>query len=160
MTEDKTGTICYNMRQTRNVRKECDEMKKFTACVLLLAMVLSLTACGGTDLSQIKIPEWTSKKYTEEDVTSAMEVAVKFFDKEFSGCTMLSIAYPGDKKSAQLAGTTYDRKWDEVIVLLSSFDVDATGNNGSLNPSSTYHNYQWILGRKNSGKWKLLDNGY
>ncbi len=134
-------------------------MKKFAACILLLTMLLSLTACGGTDFGQIEIPEWTSQKYTEEDVTDAIKVALKYFDKEFSGCTMLSITYPGDKRCEQIVGSSYQR-WDDVIVLLSSFDVDATGSDGSLNPSSTYHNYQWILGRKNNGKWKLIDNGY
>ena len=49
---------------------------------------------------------------------------------------------------------------DEVIVLLSSFDVDSSGGDGSLNPNSTYDNWSWILVRTSGGKWKHVDHGY
>ena len=49
---------------------------------------------------------------------------------------------------------------DEVIVLLSSFDVDSSGGDGSLNPNSTYNNWNWILVRTKGGKWQHIDHGY
>ncbi len=49
---------------------------------------------------------------------------------------------------------------DEVIVLISSFDVDASGGDGSLIPNSTYNNWYWILVRDNGGKWRHADHGY
>ena len=43
-------------------------------------------------------------------------------------------------------------------MLTSSFEV---GENGpvTLNPNSTYRNWQWILTRS-GGIWKLRDSGY
>jgi len=49
---------------------------------------------------------------------------------------------------------------DEVIVLLSSFDVDVSGGDGSLNPNSSYHNWMWIMVRSGNGPWTHADHGY
>ena len=58
----------------------------------------------------------------------------------------------GEKMAAKYA--------DEVIVLISSFDVDSSGGDGSLNPNSTYTRWSWILVRNKNGKWKHVDHGY
>ena len=49
---------------------------------------------------------------------------------------------------------------DEVIVLVSSFDVGKSGGDGSLNPDSTYTKWKWILVRNKSGSWRHVDHGY
>ena len=49
---------------------------------------------------------------------------------------------------------------DEVIVFISSFDVDSSGGDGSLNPNSTYNDWKWILVRTNGGQWQHVDHGY
>ena len=46
------------------------------------------------------------------------------------------------------------------MVLLSSFDVDSSGGDGSLNPNSTYDNWMWILVRSKNEEWKHVDHGY
>lgn len=46
------------------------------------------------------------------------------------------------------------------IALLSSFDVDSSGGDGSLNPNSTYNDWKWILVRTNGGQWQHVDHGY
>ncbi|NRT63569.1 hypothetical protein B0P06_000187 [Clostridium saccharoperbutylacetonicum] len=52
-------------------------------------------------------------------------------------------------------------KTENVIVLLSNFDVDSSGGDGSLNPNSTYDNYNWILIRDSkTDSWKVDDRGY
>ena len=38
---------------------------------------------------------------------------------------------------------------DEAIVLTSTFDVDGSGGDGSLNPNSTYKDWIWLLVRNN-----------
>lgn len=43
---------------------------------------------------------------------------------------------------------------------VSSFDVDSSGGDGSLNPNSTYNDWKWILVRTNGGKWQHVDHGY
>ena len=40
---------------------------------------------------------------------------------------------------------------DEVIVLLSSFDVDSSGGDGSLIQNSTYNDWRWIFNIKKGG---------
>lgn len=47
-----------------------------------------------------------------------------------------------------------------MLVLLSSFDVDASGGDGSLNPNSSYEGWAWILVRSKAGQWKHVDHGY
>ena len=34
------------------------------------------------------------------------------------------------------------------------------GGDGSLNPNSTYDNWDWIMGEKHGGKWEHIDHGY
>ena len=49
---------------------------------------------------------------------------------------------------------------DEVLVFTSTFDVDESGGDGSLNPNDTYKNWKWILVRTNGGEWEHVDHGY
>lgn len=53
-----------------------------------------------------------------------------------------------------------ERQIHHDIVLLSSFDVDSSGGDGSLNPNSTYSDWKWILVRTDGGKWQHVDHGY
>ncbi len=47
------------------------------------------------------------------------------------------------------------------MVLLSNFKVGPSGGNGSLEPNSTYTEWQWILIRDNtSDNWLVKDWGY
>ena len=49
---------------------------------------------------------------------------------------------------------------EEAIILVSTFEVDASGGDGSLNPNSTYTGWQWILVRSANGAWEHRDHGY
>lgn len=134
-------------------------MKRIISVLLCAIMVFSLTACGG-NISNVVILEWESEVYTENDIESAIEVATDYFKKEFSGCTLTSITYAGDERTSDHVDWATRNNTDEVIVLISSFDVDETGGDGSLNPNSTYDNWMWILVRTNGGRWKHVDHGY
>ena len=46
------------------------------------------------------------------------------------------------------------------MVLLSTFDVDSSGGDGSLIPNGTYENWQWVLGRNAGGEWEHRTRGY
>ena len=48
----------------------------------------------------------------------------------------------------------------EAIVLKSTFNVDETAGDGSLNPNSTYENFSWLLIRNQQGEWQEVDHGY
>lgn len=134
-------------------------MKKYIAMILINLFVVSLMACGGT-VSEAEIIECQSEIYSDEDIQNAIEAAKNYFKKEFSGCTLTEIGYAGDESSMDYTEWAERNDADEVIVLVSSFDVDSSGGDGSLNPNSTYSNWKWILVRSNGGKWRHVDHGY
>ena len=83
-----------------------------------------------------------------------------YFEKNFEGCTLTEITYLGDDKLDDWQEFAERNNADDVMVLVSSFNVDASGGDGSLNPNSTYTNWKWILVRTNGGKWEHVDHGY
>ena len=58
-------------------------------------------------------------------------------------------------------GSENNVKSENVIVLISEFDVDDSGDNPVLNPGETYIDYNFILIRddKNSD-WRIDDCGF
>ena len=98
--------------------------------------------------------------YSQKEINSAIDVIKKEFKRDWKGCTLKEIHYAGDKVSKEHQEFAERYNADEVIVLVSTFDVDESGGDGSLNPNSTYTDWNWILVRKNGGKWKHVDHGY
>lgn len=134
-------------------------MKKIFCLMGLLALLL--TGCGrGGNASEVQVITGESEIYTQREIENAMETAMDYFRKEFDGCTMTKIEYNEGKSGG--AAEEWARQYgaDEGIVLYSSFDVDASGGDGSLNPNSTYNNWQWVLTRDRGGKWVLRTWGY
>ena len=84
----------------------------------------------------------------------------KEFKSDWKGCTLKEIYYAGDKHIKLYQDWAERNNADEVIVLLSSFDVDSSGGDGSLNLNSTYDGWNWILVRTNDGEWVHVDHGY
>ena len=101
-----------------------------------------------------------SELYSEGEIASAIAVIENEFEAEWSGCTLTEIYYAGDITCRKYQEWADRYGADEVIVLLSSFDVDASGGDGSLNPNQTYKNWNWILVRANDGEWQHVDHGY
>ena len=135
-------------------------MRKIAFLLSLLTLLLTLCACGG-DVSSVSITiPSDSAVYSAEEIEDAIDVAVNYFKKEFDGCTLTDITYAGDETSADFAEWAQRIDGDDVIVLISSFDVGDSGGDGSLNPNSTYTKWMWILARKEGGKWQHVDHGY
>ena len=135
--------------------------KRFLAILLCLVLSLSLCACGG-NVKNVQIESVSSEIYSEKDIDAAIRVIVREFDRSWKGCTLTSIAYAGDEKT-QRESSYYLDKYDdasELIVLTSSFEVDGSGGDGSLNPNSTYNAWSWILVRSPGGSWRHIDHGY
>ena len=112
-------------------------------------------------------PELSDKikeKVKEIDVTkyrdSMSPLIKKEFKSDWKGCTLTEIYYAGDDCSKDHQDWADRNNAEEVIVLLSSFDVDSSGGDGSLNPDSTYDDWMWILVRTNGGQWQHVDHGY
>lgn len=136
-----------------------NHIKKIAYPILCILLALVLSACGGK-VKEANTHEVSSELYSEEDIRAAIDTIKKEFERGWDGCTLTEIYYAGDESSKAHQDWADRNEADEVIVLLSSFDVDSSGGNGSLNPNSTYENWNWILVRTNGGAWKHVDHGY
>ncbi len=134
-------------------------MKKIVCTMLGILLVFSLSACGG-NVRGVKTHHVDSEMYSQDDINSAIDTIKKEFKSDWKGCTLTEIYYAGDDCSKDHQDWADRNNADEVIVLLSSFDVDSSGADGSLNPNSTYDNWNWILVRTNGGQWQHADHGY
>ena len=134
-------------------------MKKIVCIILCSLLVFRLSACGG-DISRVNTHNVNSEIYSQEDINAAIDTIKKEFMMNWGGCTLTEIYYAGDDSSKDHQDWADRNNADEVIVLLSSFDVDSSGGDGSLNPNSTYSDWSWILVRTNGGKWQHVDHGY
>ena len=134
-------------------------MKKLYSALICILLVLCLNACGGK-ISEAEIQNVESDLFSQEDITSAINVITKEFKRNWKGCTLKEVYYAGDDRSIAHQDWAERNNADEVIVLLSSFDVDSSGGDGSLNPNSTYNVWNWILVRANGGRWQHVDHGY
>lgn len=134
-------------------------MKKLIALVLALICVIGLVACGG-NVKNVKITDYSSEIYSDAEIENAIDVAINYVKKNFEGCTLTEITYLGDDKLDNWQEFAERNNADDVMVLVSSFNVGASGGDGSLNPNSTYTNWKWILVRTNGGKWEHVDHGY
>lgn len=135
----------------------------FAAGILLVAAVALLVFMrqGGGDTSHVNRVIGDSDLYTEREIEKMMDIVEKKFRRDFSGCTLTELVY--DETSF---GNQHSQAWaeqyeaDRIVVITSSFEVDGSGGDGSLNPNSTYRNWEWILSQTGGGAWKLRDWGY
>lgn len=134
-------------------------MKKLFCLLCVFTIALCFCSCGG-NIKSVKTHEVESKLYSQDEIRSAIAVIEREFKANWNGCTLKEIYYAGDDVSTDYQDWADRNNADDVIVLLSSFDVDSSGCDGSLNPNSTYGGWNWILVRNDGGKWKHVDHGY
>ena len=134
-------------------------MKKLLTGLLLCIAILSCTACGG-DIDEVGILEVESEIYTAAEIGDGIDVTLEYFKKNFDGCKLRELQYIGDEKNNDYLDFATRNGADEVLVFTSTFDVDESGGDGSLNPNDTYRNWKWILVRTNGGEWEHVDHGY
>lgn len=143
-------------------------MKKILAFIFFMLIMFSLIALkqvGKTDSVSVNIEK--SNKFSEVEINNAISCVKNKF-KGFKGCTLKDLWYDEEKSNEFIKGylsngrgSVNGVKSENVIVLLSNFDVDSSGGDGSLNPNSTYSNWNWILIRDSkTGKWRVDDWGY
>lgn len=135
-------------------------MKKYIGVLFVFILVFHLCACGGGAENDYITNEVVSEIYSDDEIKAAIATITKEFRKKWSGCTLTEISYGGDEMSKEHQDWATRNSADEAIVLISSFDVDSSGGDGSLNPNSTYDNWMWILVRSDEGEWKHVDHGY
>ena len=135
-------------------------MKRYSKILAALLAVLVLCGCAKGNVDNVSRTIGDSVLYTDAEIGRAMDVETDFFKKNFQGCTLTEIVY--DEAFSVKRGALEAQQFgaEEAIVLLSSFDVDASGGEGNLEPNSTYTRYQWTLTRSKGGKWILQTWGY
>ena len=154
--------ITGNKNETRlkiGIRRGEPSMKRIAAICLFLIIAFSLCACGG-NVKNVQTHEVPSDIYSQTDIDSAIAVIKEEFKANWKGCTLTEIYYAGDDISKSYQDLADRNNADEAIVLLSSFYVDSSGGDGSLDPNSTYSDWNWILVRSDKGTWKHVDHGY
>lgn len=142
-------------------------MKKIVIYLSMILMIFSLAGCNQNNKpTDIKVDIGESTKFSKEEIDNAVDCLKRSFD--FEACTLTKIYYNEEISNTAVEdylqfgnGSVNKVKAENVIVLLSDFDVDNSGNNPVLNPGETYTNYNWILIRddKNSD-WKVDDCGF
>lgn len=133
------------------------KIRFFLVCLLALL----LTACGGGNVDQVEVAAWEdSALYSDEDITDAMDVVIAFFRKEYRGCTLTQISYPGDNTPEDFGECARDWGLDEVIILYTSFTVGEDAADGGWAPGDTYTRWKWYLGRSTGGRWEIKNSGY
>ena len=142
-------------------------MKKIVIYLSMILMIFSLVGCNQNNKStNIKLDIGESTKFSKEEIDNAVDCLKRSFD--FEACTLTKIYYNEEISNTAVEdylqfgnGSVNKVKAENVIVLLSDFDVDNSGNNPVLNPGETYTNYNWILIKddKNSD-WKVDDCGF
>lgn len=133
-------------------------MKRILPVLICLTLAFHMCTRGG-DTTNVKTHEVASEVYTQEDIASAIETITEEFNNKWNGCTLTEIYYAGDDTSRGHQDWADRNNADEVMVLLSSFDVDSSGKDG-LEPNSTYDGWNWILVRTEGGDWQHVDHGY
>ncbi len=130
-------------------------MKKTIACIVLLGLLLSLSACSGA----VSIGPFSSLIFNADDYEAATQEVMNYF-KNFEGCTLKKIDYAGDdavRAEAEARGLAPE----QVMVLTSAFTTDGTDRHNGLEPNHTYENYKWILTRASTvDLWEHTDHGY
>lgn len=143
-------------------------MKKVIFFLSLILVVFSLGACkqaGKINNAVVSIGK--HDKFNNDEIKDAMNGVKKKF-KDFEGCNLTKLWYDEEKANYFVEGYLKNGRGKEnsvkaenVIVLLSNFDVDSSGGDGSLNPNYTYSNWNWVLIRDDkAGNWKIDDWGY
>lgn len=143
-------------------------MKKKTVTLAALAVLaLALLAAGlvgrgrGGDVSQVQTSDAEpSEIYLDAEIEDAYQTVKAYFRRGFSGCTLTRLYYPGDGYAAECEEWAGQYGAEKAIVLLSSFEVDPSGGDGSLEPGATYDNWAWVLVRDSGGSWRHVTHGY
>ena len=130
--------------------------------ILVLAAVLVLTGNRG-NVSNVNRVVGYSALYGENSINEAFDVIEKKFAKDFEGCTLTELRYDKDVENrfAEEIEKYHKENNQELIVVLSTFNTDEKGGDGSFNSNDTYDNWQWYLVKTADKKsWKIINCGY
>ena len=141
--------------------------KRIVGILIMFIFMVSLLACK----QDIKADKLTTDvinntKFNEKEIAKAIDIVKNNFD--FKGCTLKKVWYDEEKSRYITKGYLGSGKGsinnvnpENIIVLLSDFEVDSLGGDGSFEPNSTYGEWQWILIRDSkTSEWRIDSWGY
>ena len=132
------------------------------SAIAVCAAVLAgfTTVPRGGDVSRLRRNIDAGSLYSEQEINEIMDIVVQYFEKEFSGCSLTELSYEEELSQKSCREWAKQYQADQAILFTSSFEVYASGGDGSLEPNSTYEKWRWVLTRKDGEKWKLRTWGY
>lgn len=143
-------------------------MKKVISFFSLILMIFSLVGCNQIgETNDVKVTIEKSENFSKKEIEDSIE-CVKVNFKSFKGCNLTDLWYDEDKSNHLVdvylkygRGSENGATAENTIVLMSNFNVNSSGGDGSLDPNSTYSDFQWVLIRDSkTAKWKVDDCGY
>lgn len=143
-------------------------MKKVISSFIIILIVFSVVGCnrmGKTNDASITIGK--SVKFSEKEIDDAVQCVKETF-KSYKGCKLTDLWYDENKSSTYVedylkygGGNENGSTKENSIVLMSNFNVDSLGGDGSFEPNSTTDDYQWVLVRDSkTSKWEVIESGY
>jgi len=146
-------------------------MKRTILLILLVCLsIIFLSACSDdvSKIDRIELEIGNSVRFTQKEIMNAVHDVIKTFNADFSGCTLTHLWYDEEKSEAILnsyittgRGSVNGIDRENVIVLLSNFEVGSSGHCQSLESNNTYKNWNWILIRDTkNGTWRVDDKGF
>ena len=125
-----------------------------TRRIALLLAILTILLCGCGNVKHVQIVRnEPSELFSDRDIQQAIAAVKRYFRLVFSGCTLTRLEYAGDERTRQEGN-------GPAIVLYATFDVDASGGDGSFEPNTTYDHWGFILKKNIFGAWRVADFGY
>ena len=134
--------------------------KKTLALPLALVLALFLAACGGGNVEDVTVDYAGASRETTQEINQAVEVVKREF-QEMEGCTLHSLSYAGDERSAAELDYTnkmWGNPYNACIVLNSSFHSPKEG--GDAWEADTEYTWSWVVARETAGNWVLVNCGY
>lgn len=125
---------------------------------VLVAAGIGLVSGRKGNVSRVQRSICESQRYTEAEISAAMDAVEAYFENEFECCILLELSYDetSDDRSSEWA-----QKYgsDRVMVLISQFYVTSDAE-PCWNFEETYGNFMWIMREDQDGNWEHIDHGY
>ena len=134
--------------------------RKFLSLFLLCTVMLSLSSCSHGVVSFVKISEFSSDVYSDEDIEAAINIVKQTFAEIEDLWTLLELSYIGDEWLDSYQDWADRNDADEVIVILSDFYISIFSDNPTMSTGCKYEGFNWILVRNEGEDWRIVDRGY
>ncbi len=129
-------------------------MKKLIA--FIFAVIIMITICGCGNVSKANIMLTPSQRYSEKELTTAVNITKTYFMMNYDGCTLNYISYNDDVNEKNREDNLFrylnpDRAGN--IKDIVQFDVSYTDKD------STEKTEDYIVVRYENSGWEILDHG-